>query len=555
MATREKEDLASTCSAALIVETEGAGTTQPAEARDPDDISESAVVPQFFDIAAGDAVSEIDCASSSASWDREADDRQTSGFLAGTADFLGSAVCSKLIPAASTFRRSKRYTLSANSRSNEGKQPSQKRLSLQATLLEYHGVGHRVSTSHLHVGGISSDSCSSENTCGASDTANGVAQDFACDGRRRQRASILRERSRERQRGSMQAVAERLGEVMKTRGLEVVPEEAEEELSALAMRQDEMQKDIENGEKEEGMRADVETVQLKQVTQEFEDELRGEALIKPHADNEDVATIKKDKGEEDVLEAGGQQREQSHTQNSRTDQVQNARKRFTLPLSSSWRRRPSNASVFSTCSTNTDSEDSMSSAGLSESSGSSCQTPASMSLRSFSGHGQASTAALDALFERVRHTARKPGDSCHTTSTTAGSSRASSPVAPSVALPTTGERRVKPVPTDLARSEEGGPELRAQTDSQLVSLRGSSLQAARAFNFCFQGGLCGVPLDKKVGKSSNKKAGNKTHASIDLASPGWIRTARRSKRSSVDAVSTSSQSLNQSSVAMTSDAR
>lgn len=555
MTTRETEDLVSTCSSSMVVETEGEGAPQPANASDPDSISESAVVTQFFDIAAEDAVSEIDCASSAASLDLEANDRQAFGFLAGTVDFLGSVTCSKLIPAASTFRRAKRHSLGVNSRNREEKQPSLKRQTLQASLLEYHGVGHRVSTTHLHVGGVSSNACSSENTCDASETPDGVAQEFACTGSRRQRASILREQSRERQRGSMKAVAERLGEVMKTRGLEVVPEEAEEELSGLAMRHDETQKDIENDEREDGMQADLETIQLTQVTQEFEDELRGEALIKSPVDTEDVATVKKDNCKEDVLEVGEQQYLQSHTQNSRTDQVQCARKRFTLPLSSSWRRRPSDASVFSACSTNTDSEDTMSSAGLSESSGSSCQTPASMCRRSFAGHGKASTAALDALFERVRHTATpQPGGSCRIASTAAGSSRASSPVAASAALPTTGERRLKLAPPDVARSEEGVP---AGADSQLVSQRtGSvSLQAADAFNFCFSGDLCGVPLDKKAGKSSNKKAGNKTYASNDQASPGWTRSARRSKRSSVDAVSISSQNPKQSIVAMTSDAR
>lgn len=542
-----------------------AGATQKLEekaedATVPDTVCEPRVETQFFDIAAGDDVSEIDCESPTASLDAE-EYRQASRCLAGHVDFLGAAACSKLIPASSTVRRSKRNTLGANSGSRQGKQPSQKRHpSLQTTLLERHGGDHRVSVQHLHIGekSLSGCSCSSENTCSTSGSECDVTQNSACDGGRRRRASILRERGRERQRGSMKAVAERLGELMKTRGLEVVPEEVEEQLG-LAMRQDEHQKrDVENHGSQDWRLANTDTVQLMQVTQEFEHELRGEkTLMQPHPNYEDVATVKK----EEELKANSQRNEERHTQTTQNDQVQKTQKRFTLPLRSSRRRRPSDGSLFSACSTITDSEDSMSSAGLSESSGSSSQTLSSISRR----YGQTSTTALDALFEKARHAAilRPAGSSssCHASSTATESSRASSPGAlPFAALPASSR---KPGSAYVSRSEDltavvraGGHQLQARGDGQLVPQKtgSASLQAAHAFNLCFPGDLC-LTSDKDLGKPSEKKVGNETHASRDPAvSPSWACAARRSKGSSADAVSTVSESPKQLGAALISNA-
>lgn len=527
-----------------------AGATQQIEnsedATVPSSVNEDRVETQFFDIAAADEVSEIDCESPTASLDSE-DYRQASSCLAGHVDFLGAATCSKLIPASSTFRRSKRNTLGAISGSpgsRQGKQPSQKRhQSLQASLLERHGGDHRVSVKHLHMGETSLRSCSSENVRSTSGSECDVTQQSAHDGRRR-RSSVLRERGRERRRGSMKAVAERLGEVMKTRGLEVVPEEVDEQL-VLAMRQDEHQKhDVEKHRSEQGRLADVDAVQLLHVTQEFEDELRGEkALVPSHPDKSDAAMAKK----EEILKADSQQNEQR----PQTDEVQKTGKRFTLPLRSSRRRRHSNGSLFSVCSTITDSEDSMSSAGLSESSGSSSQTLSSISCR----YGQTSTTALDTLFEKARHTAmlRRQGSSdCHASSETAESSRASSPGAlPSAELPATSR---KPTPAFVSRSEDltavvqaGRHQLQARGESQLVSQQAgsASLQAARAFNFCFPSDLCGVPSDKKSGKPLEEKAGNKTHASKGPAvSLSCTRVSRHNKCALVDGMATGSETRN-----------
>eukprot|EP00930_Biecheleria_cincta_P006999 TRINITY_DN108137_c0_g1_i1.p1 TRINITY_DN108137_c0_g1~~TRINITY_DN108137_c0_g1_i1.p1 ORF type:complete len:401 (+),score=67.00 TRINITY_DN108137_c0_g1_i1:203-1405(+) len=184
------------------------------------------------------------------------------------------------------------------------------------------------------------------------------------------------------------------------------------------------------------------------------------------------------------------------------------RKRFTLPLASSRRRRSCDGSVFSVC-TLSDSEDSRSSAGVSESSGS-CQMIVPARRCPSVGSRHSSTAALDAMFERVKSSA---AGSC-TTSTTAESSRASSP----------GPRKdaqqcnaTKPTLAGAARvltqlcQEEATPSLEDRRPERLDQVEPRdmsegtdhvSLRSKQSFSFCFPQHFCGIPLESTSQRKS-----------------------------------------------------
>lgn len=192
---------------------------------------------------------------------------------------------------------------------------------------------------------------------------------------------------------------------------------------------------------------------------------------------------------------------------------QTPRKRFTLPPPSSSRRRSCDGSVFSVC-TMSDSEDSMSSAGISESSESCCQMVVPVRrCRSVGSRPHSSTAALDAMFERVKSGA---AGSC-TASTTAESSRASSP-----GRPMAGHSRrdaqhwcntAKPTLTGAARvlsqlyQEEATPALEDRRPELINQVEPRDMFEAteRAFprpkqyySFCFPAHCCGIPLENAL---------------------------------------------------------
>lgn len=217
------------------------------------------------------------------------------------------------------------------------------------------------------------------------------------------------------------------------------------------------------------------------------------------------------------------------------------RKRFTLPLASSRRRRSCDGSVFSVC-TMSDSEDSLSSAGISESSASCCQmiVPARRSPSVGSRHS--STAALDAMFERVKSSA---AGSC-TTSTTAESSRASSPGPPMAGVSTMRHTRrdaqhcnaTKPtlagaarVLSKLCQEEEATPALedrrpelldRVEPQDLSVGTDRASLSPKQSFSFCFPEHFCGIPIENTsrskslVYKNSGARRGRSRRSSDGL---------------------------------------
>lgn len=265
---------------------------------------------------------------------------------------------------------------------------------------------------------------------------------------RHQRRQSVRERSRERQRGSMETVAERLGEAVRSRRsmatlespLAVVPEE---------------------------------------------DDVKCEACDACHeceAADPEVETFPKVEPPSPSTEA--------------------PRKRFSLPLP---RRKTSSCGSL----TGTDSEDSMSSAGVSDTSRPSC------SGRSQRGTG--SSKAPDAIFERARAgkatnnmTPRAEG-SLSTTASSQGSS-------PRFVTPLERGALESPKPTmagaawvlmQLCKQETPSQEAEqkpAPSETQVVSSTRSfksSMISTEAFKFCFPQDICGVPLEPK---SATKEA-------------------------------------------------
>ncbi|CAE7945087.1 unnamed protein product [Symbiodinium necroappetens] len=146
--------------------------------------SDTVHFPQFFDMSAGDETG------STAS---EAGGSEASSHSAGL-DFLGIVENKKLVPAVSAFRRLLRKSEKGATRRAKAEP-------------------HESHKGEPHAGGRSVEP----------------------EGGRRRRSSMLREKNRERQRGSMEAVAERLGEAVRLRSqhvrdsvLEVVLEEEDD---------------------------------------------------------------------------------------------------------------------------------------------------------------------------------------------------------------------------------------------------------------------------------------------------------------------------------------
>eukprot|EP00931_Biecheleriopsis_adriatica_P064482 TRINITY_DN39256_c0_g1_i1.p1 TRINITY_DN39256_c0_g1~~TRINITY_DN39256_c0_g1_i1.p1 ORF type:complete len:699 (-),score=132.77 TRINITY_DN39256_c0_g1_i1:34-2130(-) len=386
----------------------------------------------------------------------ETEDRQ-----AMACDFLGAASCSRLVPAASAFRRK-----------NRSKRSSVKPQQQQTAPLE----SYRPSAGEGSVG-----------------AATTPTTPCVAEGGRRRRSTLLRERSRERQRGSMESMAQRMGAAVKlrtqsnqTHGLEVVPEEGEDS----SQKAGQASCSADNSEDVEPQAAA--TSSLEQVSL---------------SDREEVEAV--------------------------------SRRRFTLPLP--MRRRKVSASKPIMLGESTDSEDSISCAGCSESSGSSCQLAPSR---------RGSSTALEDVFRRARAAAaRRQTGSC-ATSTTAASSRASSPcrdlpggaeaqgflqLKPGSPQDSSQSQTTKPtlagaawVLSQLCKKqvetpalEDGSHEELAEqvecTDEQEIVKwsSGGSLIPTQAFGFCFPEELCGVPLEPR---SSAKQAG------------GWTRSSQRHGR-------------------------
>ncbi|CAE7355077.1 unnamed protein product [Symbiodinium sp. CCMP2456] len=389
--------------------------------------SDTVHVPQFFDMSAGDETG------STAS---EAGGSEASSHSAGL-DFLGIVENKKLVPAVSAFRRLLRKSEKGTTRRAKAEpQESHKGEPLLERSLEP-------------------------------------------EGGRRRRSSMLREKNRERQRGSMEAVAERLGEAVRLRSqhvrdsvLEVVLEEEDDGKAKL-------------------------------VSSEAEKQASASAS-KPSAN---VASF----GSEDS--------------SMQSVSVQ-PRKRFSLPVPARSRRRSSARSVHSVGTT--DSEDSMSSASAA---GGVNEEDTSRRRWAF---------ALDSFFDRAR-VVRPEGSSA--VSTTTASSRASSPCmgTPSASSPagvgagpdTDCTKVAKPtlagaawVLTQLCKetAQEPDPALAAlpateepssaPTDQVATRTLRGSLMSAEAFKFCFPQDICGVPLDSKAA----------------LKDPGWKRSSNRNRR-------------------------
>ncbi|CAK9003151.1 unnamed protein product [Durusdinium trenchii] len=315
---------------------------------------------EFYDLTRDD---ETGSASPAASAEADAldQDKEMKRLSLGL-DFLGAVDHKKLVPAVSAFRRMLKRSSRTAARRKENLAESSK-------------------VRHEHARPVPGEE--EEST--------------------RRRRSSAREKSRERQRGSMEVVAERLGEVVRSRrtgrdsALAVVPEED-----------------------------DVKTPDVKCEVHEKSD-------------------------------------------------TKEVRKRFSLPLPA--RRKSGSVN-------GTDSEDSMSSAGVSD-------TSHSSRTRRSSGSG---TAALDAIFERARASAVPEGS----LSTTA-SSRGSSPRLTSGAIesPKPSLAGAAWVLMQLCKQE---PSIEEAAETQVVATRHtsrSSLISTEAFKFCFPQDICGVPLEPK----------------------------------------------------------
>lgn len=244
---------------------------------------------EFYDMAVDDEPGDRAASVASETWDEQKVQHISAGL-----DFLGFVENKKLVPAVSSFRRMLKKSARTAARHKEKEQQDQTKGQRNEALMS----GLEVAQSQRH-----------------------------------QRRQSVRERSRERQRGSMETVAERLGEAVRSRRsmatlespLAVVPEE---------------------------------------------DDVKCEACDACHeceAADPEVETFPKVEHPSPSTEA--------------------PRKRFSLPLP---RRKTSSCGSL----TGTDSEDSMSSAGVSDTSRPSC------SGRSQRGTG--SSKALDAIFERAR---------------------------------------------------------------------------------------------------------------------------------------------------------
>lgn len=359
---------------------------------------------EFYDMAVDDEPGDRAASVASETWDEQKVQHISAGL-----DFLGFVENKKLVPAVSSFRRMLKKSARTAARHKEKEQQDQTKGQKNEALMS----GLEVAQSQRH-----------------------------------QRRQSVRERSRERQRGSMETVAERLGEAVRSRRsmatlespLAVVPEE---------------------------------------------DDVKCEACDACHeceAADPEVETFPKVEPPSPSTEA--------------------PRKRFSLPLP---RRKTSSCGSL----TGTDSEDSMSSAGVSDTSRPSC------SGRSQRGTG--SSKALDAIFERARAgkatnnmTPRAEG-SLSTTASSQGSS-------PRFVTPLERGALESPKPTmagaawvlmQLCKQETPSQEAEqkpAPSETQVVSSTRSfksSMISTEAFKFCFPQDICGVPLEPK---SATKEA-------------------------------------------------
>ncbi|CAE7194850.1 unnamed protein product [Symbiodinium natans] len=383
-------------------------------------------VPEFFDMSAGDETGSLA--------NSEPVPEATS-HSAGL-DFLGVVDNKKLVPAVSAFRRLLRKSAKSAARRPEA-------------------------------GGAPGGGSFME-----------LPEEPSESGRRR-RSSALRERNRERQRGSMEAVAERLGQAVRLRsqhgrdsGLEVVLEE-----------------------EDDGSKA-------KCPPSEAEKQLHAANPGKPS----DVTASRDSAVRIDSSASSAQ-----------------PRKRFSLPLPV--RRRRSSGSVSGSVRSagTTDSEDSMSSAGIAG-----VPNDEDMTRRS-------ADAVLDSFFDRARAPFCREGSSALSTTTASSvSSRPSSPClgSPAASLPgDDGESNkvAKPtlagaawVLTQLCKETTHVPDAALPSEPSSVSsnnqvatrLHRGSLMSAEAFKFCFPQDICGVPLESKAA----------------FKDPGWKRSSNRNRR-------------------------
>jgi len=395
------------------------------EAADNMGRSDSVHVPQFFDMSAGDETG-------STTSEAGTGGSEASSHSAGL-DFLGIVENKKLVPAVSAFRRLLRK--------------SEK------------GATRRAKA----------EPCESHK--GEPQEGRSVEPEGGSGGRRR-RSSVLREKNRERQRGSMEAVAERLGEAVRLRSqhvrdsvLEVVLEEEDDGKAKL-------------------------------VSSETEKQASASAS-KPS----NVASF----GSDD---------------SSMQSVSMQPRKRFSLPVPARSRRRSSARSVHSVGTT--DSEDSMSSASAA----------GGVNEEDTGRRGWAF--ALDSFFDRAR-VVRPEGSSAVSTTTASSRASSPCLATPSTSSPAGPDadctKVAKPtlagaawVLTQLCKetAQEPDPALPATEQpssdppaDQVATrtLRGS-LMSAEAFKFCFPQDICGVPLDSKAA----------------LKDPGWKRSSNRNRR-------------------------
>jgi len=360
---------------------------------------------EFYDMAADDEPGDRAASVASETWDEQKVQHISAGL-----DFLGFVENKKLVPAVSSFRRMLKKSARTAARHKEKEQQDQTKGQRNHEALM---SGLEVAQSHRH-----------------------------------QRRQSVRERSRERQRGSMETVAERLGEAVRSRRsmatlespLAVVPEEDDVKCEAC------------------------------------------DTCNACEAADPEVETFPK-------VEPP-----------SPASSTETPRKRFSLPLP---RRKTSSCGSL----TGTDSEDSMSSAGVSDTSRPSC------SGRRSTG----SSKALDAIFERARAGKSSNNVTPHaegSLSTTASSQGSS----PRFVTPLERGTLESPKPTvagaawvlmQLFKQETPSQEVDqkpAPSETQVVSSTRSlksSMISTEAFKFCFPQDICGVPLEPK---SATKEA-------------------------------------------------